>query len=112
MGRSSRPKWTIAKKANETWDEIVKEVEDHFVQSLEDWRESIGLEKMTLLGHSLGGYFATCYALQYPQRVEKLVLVSPGKLIYNHDIEHKAHHYFSGYCQEPTFKAGTRKPDT
>jgi cardiolipin-specific phospholipase len=33
---------------------------------------------MTLFGHSLGGYFATCYALKYPERVEKLILVSPA----------------------------------
>jgi cardiolipin-specific phospholipase len=53
-------------------------VENHFVESLEDWRTTVGLEKMTLFGHSLGGYFATCYALKYPHRVEKLILVSPA----------------------------------
>ncbi|KAI8064803.1 Alpha/Beta hydrolase protein [Gilbertella persicaria] len=84
MGNSSRPKWTISKQSNQTWDEIVSEVnvrtrvEDHFVESLEDWRDKVGLEKMTLFGHSLGGYFAACYALKYPQRVEKLILVSPA----------------------------------
>ncbi|RUS28823.1 Alpha/Beta hydrolase protein [Jimgerdemannia flammicorona] len=34
---------------------------------------------MTLLGHSMGGYFATCYALKYPERVERLILVSPDQ---------------------------------
>lgn len=48
------------------------------MESLEDWRAKVGLEKMTLFGHSLGGYFATCYALKYPERVEKLILVSPA----------------------------------
>jgi cardiolipin-specific phospholipase len=105
MGRSSRPKWTIAKKSNETWDEIVKEVEDHFVQSLEDWRESIGLEKMTLLGHSLGGYFATCYALQYPQRVEKLVLVSPGNYLTTiFNIELTLSFFLAGIAKNPHLK--------
>ncbi|KAI7892042.1 Alpha/Beta hydrolase protein [Mucor mucedo] len=78
MGNSSRPKWTLNKKSNQTWDEIVEHVEEHFVESLEDWRAKVGLEKMTLFGHSLGGYFATCYALKYPDRVEKLILVSPA----------------------------------
>ncbi|CAO3646773.1 unnamed protein product [Mucor hiemalis] len=78
MGNSSRPKWTLNRKSNETWEEIVEEVENHFVESLEDWRAKVGLDKMTLFGHSLGGYFATCYALKYPQHVEKLILVSPA----------------------------------
>ncbi|KAI9027287.1 Alpha/Beta hydrolase protein [Phycomyces nitens] len=77
MGRSSRPKWGFSRKSNETWDDIVERVEDHFVETLEEWREKVGLEKMTLMGHSLGGYLSTCYALKYPQRVEKLILVSP-----------------------------------
>lgn len=87
MGNSSRPKWTLNRKSNETWDEIVEEVEDHFVQSLEDWRAKIGLEKMTLFGHSLGGYFATCYALKYPQHVEKLILVSPAGIPENKPVQ-------------------------
>ncbi|KAK4518299.1 uncharacterized protein ATC70_001651 [Mucor velutinosus] len=78
MARSSRPKWTLTKSSTQTWDDIVTNVEEHFVESLEDWRAKVGLEKMTLFGHSLGGYFATCYALKYPERVEKLILVSPA----------------------------------
>ncbi|KAI7903284.1 Alpha/Beta hydrolase protein [Cokeromyces recurvatus] len=77
MGNSSRPKWTISKASNQTWDDIVQ-VEDHFVESLESWRTKVGIDKMTLMGHSLGGYFATCYALKYPERVQKLILVSPA----------------------------------
>ncbi|KAI8139653.1 Alpha/Beta hydrolase protein [Fennellomyces sp. T-0311] len=78
MGRSSRPKWTINPKRSQSWDDVIDDVEEHFVESLEDWRKRVGLDKMTLMGHSLGGYFATCYALKYPQRVEKLILVSPA----------------------------------
>ncbi|KAI8991675.1 Alpha/Beta hydrolase protein [Mycotypha africana] len=78
MGNSSRPKWTISKHSKQTWNEIVDEVEDHFVESLEQWRQKVGIKKMTLFGHSLGGYFAACYALKYPEKVEKLILVSPA----------------------------------
>lgn len=38
----------------------------------------MGLEKMTLVGHSLGAYFSVVYALKYPTRVNKLVLLSPA----------------------------------
>ncbi|UXY55287.1 alpha/beta fold hydrolase [Pseudomonas tohonis] len=38
---------------------------------------SLGLEKVTLLGHSMGGMLATRYALQYPEQVEQLVMVNP-----------------------------------
>ena len=37
----------------------------------------MGLKKITLVGHSLGGYLSTCYALKYPEKVKQLILVSP-----------------------------------
>ncbi|KAK6537601.1 hypothetical protein TWF694_011781 [Orbilia ellipsospora] len=74
MGRSARPHFKI--HAHDRIDKV-REAESFFVDSLEDWRKQRGLEKFTLMGHSLGGYLAVCYALKYPQRLEKLVLVSP-----------------------------------
>ena len=32
---------------------------------------------MRLVGHSLGGYLAVAYAERFPERVERLVLLSP-----------------------------------
>lgn len=32
---------------------------------------------MTIAAHSLGGYISTRYALYYPNRVKKLILLSP-----------------------------------
>ncbi|XP_074544854.1 (Lyso)-N-acylphosphatidylethanolamine lipase [Halichoeres trimaculatus] len=67
FGRSSRPPFpSDAAKA-----------EEQFVDSMEQWRQSVGLENMILLGHSLGGYLATSYAIQYPTRVSHLILVDP-----------------------------------
>lgn len=39
--------------------------------------DHLGVDKHVVLGHSMGGMLATRYALLYPQRVEKLVLVNP-----------------------------------
>ena len=46
--------------------------------SLEQWRAKMQLERMVLVGHSLGGYLSMAYALRYPERVSRLVLVSPA----------------------------------
>jgi len=40
--------------------------------------EKMGLETMTLVGHSLGAYFSIAYALKFPTRVSKLILLSPA----------------------------------
>jgi pimeloyl-ACP methyl ester carboxylesterase len=40
--------------------------------------ETLGLEKATLVGHSMGGATALDFALRYPERLAKLVLVGSG----------------------------------
>lgn len=47
------------------------------VESLEAWRQAMGLERFDLIAHSMGGYLATMYALAYPGHVRRLVLLSP-----------------------------------
>jgi proline iminopeptidase len=48
---------------------------DLAIEDLEALRQSLKLEKWTLLGHSYGGYLAQCYAHKYPEHVAGLVLV-------------------------------------
>jgi pimeloyl-ACP methyl ester carboxylesterase len=39
--------------------------------------DSLGIERLTLVGHSMGGMLAVRFALMFPLRLEKLVLVDP-----------------------------------
>ena len=84
MGRSARVPFKVKSKLNDTAGRV-KETEDFFVESLEEWREKMALEKMTLVGHSLGGYLSAVYALRYPERVERLILLSPAGVPANKD---------------------------
>ncbi|KAL3789425.1 hypothetical protein HJC23_001973 [Cyclotella cryptica] len=91
-GLSSRPHFDLeqlqaendvvqrAKDDGKTARETKKKVasaEKFFVESLESWRKQHNLHKMTLAGHSMGGYLSVAYAEKYPQHVERLILLSP-----------------------------------
>lgn len=47
------------------------------MESIEQWRRTLGLEAMILVGHNLGGYLAMSYAIRYPDRVKHVILVEP-----------------------------------
>src|SRR5258708_6221714 len=47
---------------------------------IRDLLETLGEERGTVVGHSLGGGVAMQFAYQYPERCERLVLVSSGGL--------------------------------
>jgi cardiolipin-specific phospholipase len=78
MGRSSRPRYP---KRNAVFPQDVTANEadsvEWFVGSMELWRQAMAVEQMDLVAHSMGGYFCTVYALRHPERVRRLVLVSP-----------------------------------
>ncbi|XP_050305853.1 (Lyso)-N-acylphosphatidylethanolamine lipase-like [Anthonomus grandis grandis] len=67
FGRSSRPNFA---KNHET-------SEQQWVNALEEWRKEVKLDKFILLGHSFGGYLATSYAINHPDRVKHLILADP-----------------------------------
>jgi proline iminopeptidase len=50
---------------------------DHYVADLEALRQHLGLGQMTLVGHSWGCALAVLYAAQHPERVSRLLLLSP-----------------------------------
>ncbi|WP_066375152.1 MULTISPECIES: alpha/beta fold hydrolase [unclassified Anabaena] len=47
------------------------------VECVAEFLQALKLEKVHLVGDSLGGWIAASYALKYAQRVEKLVLLAP-----------------------------------
>ena len=60
-GRSSGEPQTM------TWDNLTGDADA--------LRATLGFERWTVLGHSFGGQVALMYALRYPERVSKLVLM-------------------------------------
>lgn len=46
------------------------------------WLDNVGLDKVCLLGHSMGGKLVMEFALRYPSRVEKLIIVDIAPIKY------------------------------
>merc|ERR1711865_1164245 len=72
-GLSSRPDYI-----KNIQDDTVQSSEEFFVDSLEYWRAANNIDKMVLAGHSMGGYLSVAYCEKYPQRVDRLLLLSPA----------------------------------
>ncbi|MFD8394978.1 alpha/beta fold hydrolase [Streptomyces sp. NPDC059680] len=51
---------------------------DRMVEDVEVWRAHMGLEHMDLLAHSAGAALAMLYAARHPQRVRRLLLITPN----------------------------------
>jgi pimeloyl-ACP methyl ester carboxylesterase len=67
MGMSSRPPFEAEQEA---------EAKDFFIKPLERLFDHLGLSRFILLGHSFGGFIASCYAIAHPDQIESLILVS------------------------------------
>ena len=48
-----------------------------FAENTKKLLDHLGIEKTTILGHSMGGMLATRFTLMYPETAEKLVLENP-----------------------------------
>jgi proline iminopeptidase len=51
---------------------------ERLAQDVEGLRRALGYERVHVLGHSFGGFVALLYALTYPTRVGRLILVGTG----------------------------------
>jgi pimeloyl-ACP methyl ester carboxylesterase len=49
---------------------------EDYAADVEELRAQLGLDRISLLGHSHGGMVATVYAASHPDRVERLILAS------------------------------------
>jgi pimeloyl-ACP methyl ester carboxylesterase len=49
-----------------------------YANGMRDLLEVLGVERATVVGHSLGGGVAAQFAYQYPERCERLILVATG----------------------------------
>jgi pimeloyl-ACP methyl ester carboxylesterase len=61
----------------ETWTENPYGVKAN-IELLRELMDSLEIDKAVLVGNSAGGGTAVAFALEYPARVEKLILVDPG----------------------------------
>ena len=52
----------------------------HSAQIIKDFLDELGIDRIHLLGNSLGGGTAARFALMFPERVGRLVLMGPGGL--------------------------------
>ncbi|KAF4654875.1 Alpha/beta hydrolase domain-containing protein 4 [Perkinsus chesapeaki] len=89
MGGSSRPSCPKAPRVStlkSLFEDSITKGErlqtpeiDFFLVAFLEWLDHITIdeEPVVLVGHSLGGYLATCFAIRYPHRVSRLVLLSP-----------------------------------
>jgi pimeloyl-ACP methyl ester carboxylesterase len=64
FGRSERPEWL------EEIDDLVF----HYVDLL----DALGLQRVSLIGTSFGGWVAAAFAVAHPERVDRLVLAAPA----------------------------------
>ena len=77
MGRSGRPAFPHYPQNS------VATIIDFFTSSFDQWMERMGLQRVVLIGHSLGGYLSALYALAHPEKISKLILLSPVGLPLN-----------------------------
>jgi pimeloyl-ACP methyl ester carboxylesterase len=64
FGESERPEWL------DTIDDVVF----HYVDLL----DALGIERLSLVGASVGGWIAATFAVAHPERVDRLVLAAPA----------------------------------
>lgn len=55
---------------------------------LNAWMQAVGLEEISLVGHSMGGYIAMALAVTSPEKIKRLVLVDSIGIPFGLSVEH------------------------
>lgn len=85
-----------------------------YANAVRDLLVTLGHDRATLVGHSLGGGVAMQFAYQFPQRCERLVLVDSGGLGHHAPLAMRAlalpgvHHLLPLACNRVAFSASSR----
>ncbi|MFA8301059.1 MAG: alpha/beta fold hydrolase [Hyphomicrobiales bacterium] len=48
------------------------------IADIEQIRRKLNVDKLTIIGHSFGGFIASLYAIEFPENIDKLILVAPA----------------------------------
>ena len=51
------------------------------LKDIEQIRKILGKEKLTIIGHSYGGFLASLYAAEFPENIKNLVLIAPANIL-------------------------------
>lgn len=84
---------------------------DRLVEDVEALRVHLGLERMDLLAHSAGAVLATMYAAVYPQRLSRLLLITPGLITVDGDDETALEAALAQRSGEPWYAAARPAAD-
>ena len=59
---------------------------DDFAADVDAFMETLGIERATVVGHSMGSFVAQTVAIRYPERVKKLVLIGSATVAGNEGV--------------------------
>ncbi len=79
------------------------------IEDLERLRQELKLNKLNIVGHSMGAVLASAYAFKYPNRIKKLTLLAPAHLKNpipeeDIDIQHQESLAFQEFMDRPAVK--------
>lgn len=83
---------------------FIQQLEDYYLNSIEQWRIDNKLNKINIVAHSFGGYLSTKYAIKYPHAVERLCLVSPL------GVERNTHSVNNHWCSNTWYDLNYEDP--